>query len=64
MNTFFPQPGCLSDALGLGGSRAWSALASPASPPSAPLSLRDGVSRPARPASAAPPGEPELADPG
>ncbi|CAH0715218.1 unnamed protein product, partial [Brenthis ino] len=57
------KPGCLSDALGLGGGRAWSALASPASPPSAPLSLRDGMARPARPASAAPPGEPELADP-
>ncbi|CAH2095806.1 unnamed protein product [Euphydryas editha] len=58
------KPGCLSDALGLGGGRAWSALASPASPPSAPLSLRDdGGARPARPASAAPPGEPELIDP-
>ncbi|KPI95787.1 PREDICTED: ubiquitin carboxyl-terminal hydrolase 30 homolog [Papilio xuthus] len=50
------KPGCLSDALGLGaGGRAWSALASPASPPAAPLSLR--------PASAAPPDEPDLADP-
>ncbi|XP_046966006.1 ubiquitin carboxyl-terminal hydrolase 30 homolog [Vanessa cardui] len=57
------KPGCLSDALGLGGGRAWSALASPASPPAAPLSMRDdGMSRPARPASAAPPGEPDLVD--
>ncbi|XP_034831852.1 ubiquitin carboxyl-terminal hydrolase 30 homolog [Maniola hyperantus] len=58
------KPGCLSDALGLGGARAWSALASPASPPAAPLSLRgEGPARPARPASAAPPGEPDSADP-
>lgn len=57
MVTINLQPGCLSDALGLGaGGRAWSALASPASPPAAPLSLR--------PASAAPPDEPDLADPG
>ncbi|CAK1580686.1 unnamed protein product [Parnassius mnemosyne] len=50
------KPGCLSDALGLGaGGRAWSALASPASPPAAPLSLR--------PASAAPPDEPDLVEP-
>ncbi|OWR52160.1 ubiquitin-specific protease [Danaus plexippus plexippus] len=59
------KPGCLSDALGLGGGRAWSALASPASPPAAPLSLRDDGAppRPARPASAAPGGEPDLQDP-
>ncbi|KAL0882788.1 hypothetical protein ABMA27_016336 [Loxostege sticticalis] len=61
------KPGCLSDALGLGGARAWSALASPASPPAAPLG-RDGSPpvpcppRPARPASAAPGDEPDLID--
>ncbi|CAG9787003.1 unnamed protein product [Diatraea saccharalis] len=58
------KPGCLSDALGLGGGRAWSALASPASPPAAPLAGRDSppplLARPARPASAAPGDEPEL----
>ncbi|XP_041979415.1 ubiquitin carboxyl-terminal hydrolase 30 homolog isoform X2 [Aricia agestis] len=56
------KPGCLSDALGLGGSRAWSALASPASPPSLSMtsSREEEPGRPARPASAAPPGEPEL----
>ncbi|KOB74672.1 Ubiquitin-specific protease [Operophtera brumata] len=49
------KPGCLSDALALGGDRAWSALASPASPPS--LSMRADSSPPtpgllsARPAS-------------
>ncbi|XP_072949685.1 ubiquitin carboxyl-terminal hydrolase 30 homolog [Epargyreus clarus] len=60
------KPGCLSDALGLGGGRAWSALASPASPPAAPLALRPDTGdapRPPRPASAAPPGEPDLVDP-
>ncbi|XP_045498035.1 ubiquitin carboxyl-terminal hydrolase 30 homolog [Colias croceus] len=51
------KPGCLSDALGLGGGKAWSALASPASPPSGSFALR-----PARPSSAAPPTEPDLAD--
>ncbi|KAL4706070.1 hypothetical protein ACJJTC_001668 [Scirpophaga incertulas] len=47
------KAGCLSDALGLGGAgRAWSALASPASPTTPPPI--------ARPASAAPPEEPDL----
>ncbi|XP_062525889.1 translation initiation factor IF-2 isoform X2 [Bombyx mori] len=53
------KPGCLSDALGLGGGRAWSALASPASPPAAPAT----PSLLTRPASAAPGDEPDLADP-
>ncbi|XP_028162495.1 ubiquitin carboxyl-terminal hydrolase 30 homolog [Ostrinia furnacalis] len=53
------KPGCLSDALGLGGARAWSALASPASPPAAPAAWPP---RPARPASAAPGDEPDLED--
>ncbi|KAJ8731076.1 hypothetical protein PYW07_004240 [Mythimna separata] len=64
------KPGCLSDALGLGGGRAWSALASPASPPAAPHALRADSTPPtpsglhmARPASAAPTDEPDLVDP-
>ncbi|RVE52873.1 hypothetical protein evm_002530 [Chilo suppressalis] len=61
------KPGCLSDALGLGGGRAWSALASPASPPAMSLSARDNSppqpARPARPASAAPGDEPDLVEP-
>ncbi|XP_045517680.1 ubiquitin carboxyl-terminal hydrolase 30 homolog [Pieris brassicae] len=52
------KPGCLSDALGLGGGKAWSALASPASPPSGSFGPR-----PARPASAAPATEPDSTDP-
>ncbi|XP_049873352.1 ubiquitin carboxyl-terminal hydrolase 30 homolog [Pectinophora gossypiella] len=63
------KPGCLSDALGLGGSRAWSALASPASPPAAPHPAGRADSTPptpsalaARPASALPADEPELVD--
>ncbi|KAI8437204.1 hypothetical protein MSG28_010529 [Choristoneura fumiferana] len=52
------HPGCLSDALGLGGGRAWSALASPASPPAAPAPRADSTpptpgALAARPASAA-----------
>ncbi|XP_053610191.1 ubiquitin carboxyl-terminal hydrolase 30 homolog [Plodia interpunctella] len=54
-NAMARKPGCLSDALGLHGGRAWSALASPATPP--------GAAEPARPASAAPPPEPDLVDP-
>ncbi|KAI5637280.1 ubiquitin carboxyl-terminal hydrolase domain-containing protein [Phthorimaea operculella] len=63
------KPGCLSDALGLGGSRAWSALASPASPPSGPHPARADSTPPtpsalaARCASAAGGAEPALADP-
>ncbi|CAB3227370.1 unnamed protein product [Arctia plantaginis] len=63
------KPGCLSDALGLGGSRAWSALASPASPPAAPHPLRADSTPPTpsaltvRPASAAPTDEPDLEEP-
>uniref|UniRef100_A0A2A4JRN3 ubiquitinyl hydrolase 1 n=1 Tax=Heliothis virescens TaxID=7102 RepID=A0A2A4JRN3_HELVI len=62
------KPGCLSDALGLGGSRAWSALASPASPPAAPHPLRADSTPPTpsalsmRPASAAPADEPDLVE--
>lgn len=71
------QPGCLSDALGLGESRAWSALASPASPPvsDGPRSLRAdstpptpaahlSLQPPPRPASALPDREPDLVEPG
>ncbi|XP_026313987.1 ubiquitin carboxyl-terminal hydrolase 30 homolog [Hyposmocoma kahamanoa] len=63
------KPGCLSDALGLGGGRAWSALASPASPPAVPHPLRSDSTPPTpsslalRPASAAPADEPDLVDP-
>ncbi|KAJ2938023.1 hypothetical protein O0L34_g14474 [Tuta absoluta] len=63
------KPGCLSDALGLGGSRAWSALASPASPPSGPHPARADSTPPtpsalaARCASAASGAEPALVDP-
>ncbi|KAG7308329.1 hypothetical protein JYU34_005524 [Plutella xylostella] len=58
------KPGCLSDALGLGG-RAYSALASPASPPPgrADSTPPTPSAAAARPASAAPPDEPALADP-
>ncbi|XP_075977562.1 ubiquitin specific protease 30 [Anticarsia gemmatalis] len=67
--TMARKPGCLSDALGLGGGRAWSALASPASPPAAPHPLRADSTPPtpsalsARPASAAPTDEPDLIEP-
>ncbi|KAG6456471.1 ubiquitin carboxyl-terminal hydrolase 30 homolog [Manduca sexta] len=62
------KPGCLSDALGLG-SRAWSAIASPASPPAGGHSLRADSTPPTpsalstRPASAAPGDEPDLIEP-
>ncbi|KAM3957766.1 LOW QUALITY PROTEIN: ubiquitin specific protease 30 [Aphomia sociella] len=73
-NAMARKPGCLSDALGLGGTRAWSALASPAppahpAPAPAPAPLRADSTPPtpsalvARPASAAPPDEPDLVDP-
>ncbi|CAH1638446.1 unnamed protein product [Spodoptera littoralis] len=68
-NSMSKKPGCLSDALGLGGSRAWSALASPASPPAAPHPLRADSTPPTpstlsiRPASAAPADEPDLIEP-
>ncbi|CAH0585415.1 unnamed protein product [Chrysodeixis includens] len=67
--TMARKPGCLSDALGLGGGRAWSALASPASPPAAPHPLRADSTPPTpsalsvRPASAAPTDEPDLIEP-
>lgn len=63
------KPGCLSDALGLGGSRAWSALASPASPPTLLHPTRADSTPPTpsalsiRPASAAPTDEPDLVEP-
>ncbi|XP_047991651.1 ubiquitin carboxyl-terminal hydrolase 30 homolog [Leguminivora glycinivorella] len=64
------KPGCLSDALGLGGGRAWSALASPASPPAAGLGGARADSTPPtpstlamRPQSAAAGDEPGLVDP-
>ncbi|KAJ0176369.1 hypothetical protein K1T71_007548 [Dendrolimus kikuchii] len=62
------KPGCLSDALGLGGSRAWSALASPASPPTGSTIRADSTpptpsTLSLRPASAAPGDEPELIEP-
>ncbi|XP_060803576.1 ubiquitin carboxyl-terminal hydrolase 30 homolog [Amyelois transitella] len=65
-NAMAKKPGCLSDALGLNGGRAWSALASPASPPGGPLradSTPPTPGAPPRPASAAPADEPGLADP-
>lgn len=60
------KPGCLSDALGLNGGRAWSALASPASPPAARADSTPPTPAPlplARPASAAPADEPDLVHP-
>ncbi|GBP83457.1 Ubiquitin carboxyl-terminal hydrolase 30 homolog [Eumeta japonica] len=58
------KPGCLSDALSLAGGRAWSALASPATPPGAPLHTRSDSTPPTPSAtlSALRSQEPELID--